>query len=337
LARVSRKQSKVDTLIFFYNLGKSIYEICFARETLLTIATSRISITMKWGKRMKKKQHRIYSILKKYSLLLVGSLIAALGLEIFLVPNDIIDGGIVGISIIAARLTDIPISLFTFVLNLPFLYIGYKQIGKTFVITSLFSITFFSIFLHFLHPVPQLTNDIMLATVFGGIILGAGVGLILRYGGSLDGTEIIAIILTKGVEFSIGQIVLIFNVFIFVFAALVLGWDRALYSMLAYFVAHKAVDIVIEGFDEAKAVMIVTTNGDEIASAIHDRLGRGVTFLEGKGGYSKDEKTVIYSVVSRLEVSKLRSIVNDKDESAFVTINDVAEVMGGTHRKRAIH
>jgi uncharacterized membrane-anchored protein YitT (DUF2179 family) len=137
--------------------------------------------------------------------------------------------------------------------------------------------------------------------------------------------------------FSIGQIVMIFNIFIFSSAALVLGWDRALYSMLAYFVAHKAVDIVMEGFDEAKAAMIITTKGEEIASAIHDRLGRGVTYLEGKGAYSKDRKEVLYSVVSRLEVSKLISIINDKDENAFVTIHDVSDVMGGTQGKRAIH
>ncbi|MHB8129476.1 MAG: YitT family protein [Mobilitalea sp.] len=286
---------------------------------------------------MNKKKHHVLRLIKKYLLLLLGSIIAAVGLEIFLIPNNIIDGGVVGISIIASYLTEIPLGVFTFILNVPFLFIGYKQIGKTFVITSLFSITTFSLFTFILHPIPGLTNDVLLAAVFGGIILGVGVGLILRYGGSLDGTEIIAIILCKGKMFSIGQIVMIFNIFIFSSAALVLGWDRALYSMLAYFVAHKTVDIVIEGFDESKAVMIITDNGDEIASAINDRLGRGVTFLEGRGGYAKDKKTIIYSVVSRLEVSKLVSIINDKDENAFVTINDVSDVMGGTERKRAIH
>lgn len=286
---------------------------------------------------MNKKQQHYLRTLKKYCLLILGSAVAAVGLEIFLIPNHIIDGGIVGISIITAYLTDLPIGLFTFLLNLPFLFIGYKQIGKTFVITSLFSITTFSLFTFLLHPIAGLTSDVLLATVFGGIILGAGVGLILRYGGSLDGTEMIAIILCKGKMFSIGQIVMIFNVFIFSFAALVLGWDRALYSMLAYFVAHKAVDIVIEGFDEAKAAMIVISNGEEIASAIHDRLGRGVTYLEGKGAYSMDKKEVLYSVVSRLEISKLISIIHDKDEDAFVTIHDVSDVMGGTHGKRAIH
>lgn len=286
---------------------------------------------------MNKNTNHVLKLIKKYSLLILGSAIAAVGLEIFLIPNHIIDGGIVGISIITGILTDIPIGVFTFLFNLPFLFIGYKQIGKTFVITSLFSITAFSIFTFFLHPIAGITNDVLLATVFGGIILGAGVGLILRYGGSLDGTEMIAIILCKGKMFSIGQIVMIFNVFIFSFAAFILGWDRALYSMLAYFVAHKAVDIVMEGFDEAKAAMIITTNGEEIASAIHDRLGRGVTYLEGKGAYTKGKKEVLYSVVSRLEISKLISIINDKDEDAFVTIHDVSDVMGGTHGKRAIH
>ena len=286
---------------------------------------------------MKKENHHVLRIIMKFIFLFVGSLIAAVGLEIFLVPNNIIDGGIVGISIIASHLLNIPLGIFTFVFNLPFLFIGYKQIGKTFVISSLFSITLFSFFITILHPIPGLTSDILLATVFGGIILGSGVGLILRFGGSLDGTEIVAIIMNKGTIFSVGQIVMCFNIIIFSCAALVLGWDRALYSMLAYFVAHKAIDIVIEGFDEAKAVMIVSENGDEIAEAITARLGRGVTFLEGRGGFSKEKTTIIYSVVTRLEISKLRSIINDKDENAFVTINAVSDVMGGKNGKRAIH
>jgi uncharacterized membrane-anchored protein YitT (DUF2179 family) len=285
----------------------------------------------------KRAKHPAIKAIYKYLLLLIGSAIAAVGLEIFLVPNRIIDGGIVGISIISYYLTDIPLGLFTFFLNVPFLLLGYKQIGKSFVISSLFSITVFSIFLEILTPVPGLTDDVLLATVFGGVILGVGVGLILRKGGSLDGTEIIALILTKKTLFSVGQIIMIFNVFIYSAAALVLGWDRALYSMLAYFIAHKAIDIVMEGFDEAKAVIIVTDYGEEIAEAITARLGRGVTFLEGRGGFSKDSKSVLYSVVTRLEISKLRSIIADMDENAFVTINDVSDVMGGKHRKQAIH
>ena len=130
---------------------------------------------------------------------------------------------------------------------------------------------------------------------------------------------------------------MIMNIFIFAIAALVLGWDRALYSMLAYFIAHKAIDMVIEGFDEAKGVMIISDNGEEIAEAIFARLGRGVTFLDGMGGFSRDKKTILYSVVTRLEISKLKSIVRDKDEKAFVTVHDVSDVMGGEHKKKAIH
>lgn len=286
---------------------------------------------------MKRDRRHLMRLFYKYLFLFMGSLIAAIGLEIFLVPNNIIDGGIVGISIITSILTNIPLGLFTFLLNVPFLFIGYKQIGKTFVISSLFSITTFSIFVTILRPFHGLTSDVLLATVFGGMILGVGVGLILRNGGSLDGSEIVAIILAKGSTFSVGQIIMCFNIVIFSLAALVLGWDRALYSMLAYYVAHKAIDMIIEGFDEVKAVMIVTTEGKEIVDAINARLGRGVTFWQGQGGFSKEEKEVLYSVVTRLEISKLRSIVYEKDENAFITINEVYDVLGGKNIKRAIH
>jgi len=286
---------------------------------------------------MSKELQHVLKLLSRYAFLLIGSAIAAVGLEIFLVPNNIIDGGIVGISIIASYMTNIPLGVFTFVLNLPFLFIGYKQIGKSFLFQSLFSISAFSVFVSLLSPISGLTKDIMLAALFGGIILGAGVGIILRFGGSLDGTEIIAIILNKRSMLSVGQIVMIMNVIIFSLAALVLGWDKALYSMLAYFVAHKAIDIVVEGFDEAKAVTIISDRPDQIADAINVRLGRSVTFWNGVGSFSGDNKTIIYSVVTRLEVSKLRSIINDIDENAFVTVHDISEVMNGNDKKRPIH
>ena len=286
---------------------------------------------------MSKKTKHVVKLLTRYAFLLLGSAIAAVGLEIFLVPNNIIDGGIVGISIIASYMTNIPLGLFTFVLNIPFLYIGYKQIGKSFLLASLFSIVIFSVLVSLLSPIAGLTKDIMLAAIFGGIILGVGVGIILRFGGSLDGTEIIAIILSKRSMLSVGQIVMVLNVIIFSLAALVLGWDKALYSMLAYFVAHKAIDIVVEGVDEAKAVTIISERPAQIGEAINARLGRSVTFWDGKGSFSGDNKTIIYSVVTRLEVSKLRSIINDIDENAFVTVHDISEVMSGNYKKRPIH
>jgi uncharacterized membrane-anchored protein YitT (DUF2179 family) len=188
-----------------------------------------------------------------------------------------------------------------------------------------------------LHPVPGLTEDVLLASVFGGIILGIGVGLIIRYGGSLDGTEMVSIIINEKTPFSVGEIVMFFNIFILGSSGLIFGWDRAMYSLIAYFIAYKVIDVTIEGLDEAKAAIIISDRHVEIADAIMARLGRGVTYLEGKGAFSNDHKTVLYSVVTRLEIAKLKSIIHDKDENAFVTINDVSDVMGGKHRKRAIH
>ncbi len=285
---------------------------------------------------MTRKNH-IKREIVRYIFLFIGSVLAATGLEIFLIPNNIIDGGIVGISIITSYLTKLPVSLFIIVFNIPFLFLGYKQIGKTFVFSSLFSVVSFSFWVSVFHPIPELTSDILLASVFGGIVLGIGVGIIIRYGGSLDGTEMVAIIINKRTSFSVGEMVMFFNVFILSSAGLVFGWNHAMYSLIAYFIAYKVIDIIIEGLDETKAAIIISESGEEIAKAITARLGRGVTFLDGKGGFSKNEKTILYSVVTRLEVSKLKSIIYDKDESAFVTINDVSEVMGGKHKKRSIH
>lgn len=283
------------------------------------------------------KKNRVKREILRYLFLFIGSIIAAVGLEIFLVPNNIIDGGIIGISIIASYLTGLPLSAFIIALNLPFLIFGYKQIGKTFVLSSLFAILSLSFWLSVFHPIPGLTNDVLLATVFGGIILGIGVGLIIRNSGSLDGTEMVAIVFSKTAAFSVGEIVMFFNLFILSSAGLIFGWDRAMYSLLAYFIAFKVIDITIEGLNEEKAAMIVSDNPYEIADAILARLGRGVTFLDGKGGFSKEEKVVIYSVITRLEIAKLKSIVAEKDEHAFLAISDVFDVMGGKQKKKSIH
>jgi len=274
---------------------------------------------------------------KRYIFLFIGSIFAALGLEVFLVPNNIIDGGIIGISIISSHLTKWPLGIFVVVLNLPFLVFGYKQIGKTFVFSSLFSIILLSLLTFFFHHRAVVTNDVLLAAVFGGIVLGIGVGLIIRSSGSLDGTEMVAIVMSKKIPFSVGEIVMFFNLFILSSAGLVFGWDRAMYSLLAYFIAFKTIDITIEGLDEDKAAIIISDHPDEIADAIMARLGRGVTYMEGKGGFSKDKKVILYSVITRLEVAKLKAIIHEKDPQAFLTISDVYEVMGGKHKKRAIH
>lgn len=275
--------------------------------------------------------------IKKYLVLIVGSLIYSAGLEIFLVPNNIIDGGVVGISIMASYLTGIPFGVYMLVLNLPFLYLGYKQIGKTFAISTIISIIALSIFSEFLEPVPQITQDYFLAAIFGGIIAGAGVGLVIRQGGSLDGTEITAIILDRKTSFSVGEVVMFFNLFILGAAGFVFGWDKAMYSLVAYFIISKMIDVVLKGLDESYAVMIVSDEYEEIADALMHRLGRGVTYLHGQGAYTGDDKQVLYCVVTRLEVVKLKEIALEKDETAFVTINPVHDIVGGRFKKKSIH
>lgn len=285
---------------------------------------------------MTNKTRQTRAILLRAALIIAGAALSSVGLELFLIPNDIVDGGVVGISIMASYLTKLPLGIFTFCLNLPFLFMGYKQIGKTFVLSTLFAIVCLSVGVSLLHPIPGLTKDIFLAAIFGGIINGAGVGTIIRAGGSLDGTEMVAIILDKKSAFSIGEIVMFFNVFILGAAGFLYGWDRAMYSLIAYFIAFKVIDVVVEGIDESKAAMIVSDRYADIASALTDRLGRGVTLLKGQGGYSGIDTTVVYVVVSRLELAKLKSIVLDFDRDALITIGNV-EVAGKKYRKKAIH
>lgn len=237
----------------------------------------------------------------------------------------------------ASYLTGIPFGVYMLVLNLPFLYLGYKQIGKTFAISTIVSIIALSVFSEFLEPVPQITQDYFLAAIFGGIIAGAGVGLVIRQGGSLDGTEITAIILDRKTSFSVGEVVMFFNLFILGAAGFVFGWDKAMYSLVAYFIISKMIDVVLKGLDESYAVMIVSDEYEEIADALMHRLGRGVTYLHGQGAYTGDDKQVLYCVVTRLEVVKLKEIALEKDEAAFVTINPVHDIVGGRFKKKSIH
>lgn len=276
-------------------------------------------------------------LLKRIFFILIGASLVSIGLEIFLVPNQIIDGGIVGISIIMSHLTKWTLGIFLFLLNLPFLIVGYRQIGKTFALSTLFGVTVMSIGTTLLHPVPGLTDDPLLAAVFGGIILGIGVGLVLRYGGSLDGTEIVAVLLNKKTPFSVGEIVMFFNLFILGSAGFVFGWDRAMYSLIAYYIAFKMIDLTIEGFQESKSVWIISDHYKEVGDAIVARLGRGVTYLKGEGGYTGDEKKVVFCIITRLEEAKLKLIVEELDPSAFLAVGNIHDVRGGQFKKNAIH
>lgn len=285
---------------------------------------------------MKNKLSRSLSHIYRIIFMILGSILVSVGLEIFLIPNHIIDGGMTGISIMASHVTDYQLGIFIFIFNLPFVIIGYRQIGKTFALSTVFSVICLSIGVTVLHPVPGITQDTLLATIFGGIIMGTGVGLIIRNGGSLDGTEIVAIILEKRTPFSIGEIVMFFNLFILGSSGFLFGWDRAMYSLIAYYIAFKTIDITVEGLDESKAVIIVSEQSKDISEAIMDRLGRGITLLDGKGAYSGNHTDVIYVVISRLEVAKLKDIVNGFDEEALITISSV-EGRGKRYSKKAIH
>lgn len=275
--------------------------------------------------------------LLKILMLIIGAGIVAVGLELFLVQNNIIDGGVVGISIMASYLTDLPLGLFIFVLNLPFMVLGYQHIGKNFVISSLIGICFLWVWITPLSSMKPLTNDLLLAAIFGGVFVGFGVGIILRSGGSLDGTEIVAILVQRSKDVSIGEVVMFFNVFILGSSGLIFGWDRAMYSLIAYFIAFKTIDIVVEGLDESKSVTIISNKHQEISDAILHNLGRGVTHIYGKGGCSGEDKEILFSVVSRLEISTLKSIIEEIDPDAFIAVEHVHEVLGGNFQKRAIH
>lgn len=264
----------------------------------------------------------------RYFILILGAVIAAFAIEELLVPSQILDGGIVGVSIIISTLTAFPLSLLTILLNIPFVLIGFHQIGKQFLLRTVVSMACFSIFLEVFHHMRyNVTADPLLATVFGGLLLGLGVGLIIRNGGCLDGTETVAIMLSKKTSLSVGQIVLVFNVIIYSSAGILFGIDRALYSLLTYIIVSKVVDYINTGLDQGKALMIITNEGRQIADDIYKTLGRTVTFINGEGLIS-GQKTILYCVITRMELPEIRKIIEKDDYTAFMTISDVSEIIG---------
>lgn len=259
--------------------------------------------------------------------LTIGAILAALALDTLLIPNTILDGGVNGISIIISKLSKIPISVLVLTINIPFIYIGFKRLGTTFLRRTIYAMIIFAIALTCLENVSPITEEMLLATVFGGAVLGTGVGLIIKSGGCIDGTESVAMVLSKKLNLSVGQIVLLFNLVIYSIAGYIFGLDRALYSILTYFITFKMIDMVSTGLDQTKAAFIITEKGDYLSKEIYKRLGRTVTTLKGKGLIS-GEKEVLYCVLTRIEIFELRKIVTEMDDSAFITINDVSEIIG---------
>ncbi len=277
------------------------------------------------------KTRRILS----YVMLTFGSILAAFALETFLIPNTILDGGVTGISIIVSKLTSLPVSLLVLILNIPFVYVGYKNIGRGFLFRAVYSMLLFSFALNVFQYFEPLTEQMLLATVFGGILLGIGVGVVIHSGGCVDGTESVALVISKRTSLSVGQVVLLFNLVIYGVAGLIFGLDRAMYSLLTYFITFKVIDFVSEGFEQLKAALIVTEKGTDMAKEIYRRLGRTVTTIRGKGLIS-GEKEVMYCVLTRIEIYELRHIAEEMDESAFITILDVSDIIGN-HIKSTQH
>ena len=265
-----------------------------------------------------------------------GALIYTLGLDVFLVPNHVIDGGVVGLALMAAQLTGISFSVFIVLLNIPFFILGYKKIGTAFTLLSLFSVVCLSGWSNFIHYAP-VTSDPFLSTIYGGIIIGLGVGLIIRWGGSLDGTEILAIIADKKTPFSVGEIIMFFNLFILGSSGFVFSWDSAMYSLVAYFIAYKMIDIVTNGLDEMKGLLIVTAQHEDVSHCIIHDMGRAVTLLNGEGAYKREKTMVLYCVVSRLEVTKVKEAVRRVDPHSFISIFDINEAHGGLFKRRSHH
>ena len=276
---------------------------------------------------MKRIKNNSLRMIIEYIVLTLGSIVAAFALEQFLIPNTVLDGGVTGISIIVYKLTNIPLSFLVLLINVPFIYIGYKNLGKRFLFRTLYSMMVFSLFLSFFELFDPFTEEMLLATVFGGAILGVGVGLIIKSGGCNDGTESVAMVISKKTSLSVGQIVLIFNLVIYAIAGFIFGFDRAMYSLLTYIITFKVIDFVSEGLEQAKAAMIITDKGTDLSEEIYKKLGRTTTKIKAKGLIS-GEKEVLYCVLTRIEVFELKHIVEQMDESAFITITDVTDIIG---------
>jgi len=271
-------------------------------------------------------------------LIVVGMLSAGLGLKAFLLPNGFIDGGVVGISLLVSEITGISLSVLILAINIPFIYMGYRQINKMFALKTLSAIGGLALCLYFI-PYPILTSDKLLVSVFGGFFLGAGIGLAMRGGGVIDGTEILALTITRKSVLTVGDIILIINIIIFTVAAFVLTLEQALYSILTYISAARTVDYIISGIEEYTGVTIISEKSEEIRRMITEQLGRGVTVYRGKRGYGThghrlNEIDIIFSVVTRLEMSSLKAEIEKIDNQAFLITHSIKDTKGGMIKKR---
>lgn len=270
----------------------------------------------------------------------LGVFSAGFGLKGFLLPNSFIDGGAMGISLLISETTTFSLSILILLVNFPFIILGYSNIGKQFAIKSVLAIIALALLVHFI-PYPHITSDKLLIAVFGGFFLGAGIGMAIRGGAVIDGTEVLAIYISKKTGLTIGDIILIFNIIIFSFGAYILSIEVALYAMLTYLAAAKTVDFVIEGVEEYTGITIISEKNEQIRLMITEELGRGVTIYSGKGGFGKKgsklkEIDIIFTVITRLEIARLQTEIDKIDEDAFVIKGSIKDTKGGMIKKRPL-
>src|SRR6185295_496911 len=272
-----------------------------------------------------------------FVLIVLGILSAGLGLKGFLLSSHFIDGGVTGVSMLIANVLGWPLSILILVINLPFIAVGYRQIGRAFAIKSTLAIGGLALCLAFV-KYPDVTPDKLLTAIFGGFFIGAGIGLAIRGGAVLDGTEVAALLISKSSHLlKVGDVILLLNILIFSAAAFFLGIEPALYSMVTYFAASKTVDFLIHGLEEYTAITIMSEKNDEIRLAIVRDLERGVTVYKGRGGLSDIEQDILFCVVTRLEIGRVKSMVRDLDKRAFIVVNPLADAEGGVLKRLALN
>lgn len=280
----------------------------------------------------------VWKLFARGAMVMLGAIIAAYGLESVLIPNQVSDGGVTGLSIVGSQLFGFPLGLLIAILNIPFVFLGYKQIGKSFALFSVIGIATLAISTSLMHHVPTIIHgDTLLVTVVGGIILGFGMGLALRNGGALDGIDMLAVLLSRRMPFGTSDMILFLNVFVFAIVSTVFGLQGAFLSAIAYYIAAKVISIVEEGLSGSKMYKIITSEPEDMVETIRDRLGRSSTYSLVQGAYSNEKFKEITCIINRLEDSKMKEIILEIDPKAFVTVYEVAEVRGGNFGKRNIH
>ena len=281
------------------------------------------------------KKNSKMTFFKNSMLIVVSALLASTGLKSFLLPNNFVDGGITGISMIVSRISDLPLFIFLVTFNIPFLILGYKMLGRNFAVRSIIAVALLALSVAAIN-FPIITNDKLLAAIFGGVFLGAGIGLAIRGSAVLDGTEILALSIGQKSPFSVGDIILAFNVVIFSFAGFSFGIETALYSVLTYASASKTIDFLIHGLEEFYSILIITSKSDELRTALISDLKRSVSRFVGKTGLSDEPRDFLLCVVTRLEIIQLKNFIKSVDEDAFVIITHVSDIAGGVRRSKVI-